>query len=268
MSRSGSYAEHLLCGVERPWIDGVTSHGDAAWWNPQRAGCRCVGEGGEHRRLHPEAVGVDRVQGLDDRRSRPVSGTDTPSPCLLPVDEQRRPCRGVAQRAGADEGEPFGRRVASVGAEADAAGSQPSELVDRPWEHAGLTGRASCGEHEVRAQQERWPNRFQPGEVRSSGSQRKTRIGDRRGPTRSSHRPCSSSAATSGPFRPLYGSRAGGSRTPNLLIRSQMLYPLSYERSRLRTGSLRGPAPDRNPRPPCVSRPGRSEAQGSQPASM
>jgi hypothetical protein len=27
------------------------------------------------------------------------------------------------------------------------------------------------------------------------------------------------------------GSALGGTRTPNLLIRSQMLYPLSYERS-------------------------------------
>jgi hypothetical protein len=27
----------------------------------------------------------------------------------------------------------------------------------------------------------------------------------------------------------------GGTRTPNLLIRSQMLYPLSYERRRTRT---------------------------------
>jgi hypothetical protein len=28
-----------------------------------------------------------------------------------------------------------------------------------------------------------------------------------------------------------FGSALGGTRTPNLLIRSQMLYPLSYERS-------------------------------------
>ncbi len=28
----------------------------------------------------------------------------------------------------------------------------------------------------------------------------------------------------------LFGGALGGSRTPNLLIRSQMLYPLSYER--------------------------------------
>ena len=28
-----------------------------------------------------------------------------------------------------------------------------------------------------------------------------------------------------------YGGALGGTRTPNLLIRSQMLYPLSYERS-------------------------------------
>src|SRR5215469_13567727 len=39
-------------------------------------------------------------------------------------------------------------------------------------------------------------------------------------------------------------SALGGTRTPNLLIRSQMLYPLSYERMRLlslrhRTGGLR-----------------------------
>jgi hypothetical protein len=32
----------------------------------------------------------------------------------------------------------------------------------------------------------------------------------------------------------------GGTRTPNLLIRSQMLYPLSYERSRT---SISDPAP-------------------------
>src|SRR5262245_6817737 len=36
------------------------------------------------------------------------------------------------------------------------------------------------------------------------------------------------------PARPLDSvSALGGSRTPNLLIRSQMLYPLSYERSSL-----------------------------------
>jgi hypothetical protein len=29
-----------------------------------------------------------------------------------------------------------------------------------------------------------------------------------------------------------FGGALGGTRTPNLLIRSQMLYPLSYERSR------------------------------------
>jgi hypothetical protein len=28
-----------------------------------------------------------------------------------------------------------------------------------------------------------------------------------------------------------FGGALGGTRTPNLLIRSQMLYPLSYERS-------------------------------------
>ncbi len=33
-----------------------------------------------------------------------------------------------------------------------------------------------------------------------------------------------------------FGGALGGTRTPNLLIRSQMLYPLSYER-----GSVRGP---------------------------
>ena len=33
------------------------------------------------------------------------------------------------------------------------------------------------------------------------------------------------SAATCG-----FGGALGGTRTPNLLIRSQMLYPLSYER--------------------------------------
>src|SRR5882757_5705468 len=41
-------------------------------------------------------------------------------------------------------------------------------------------------------------------------------------------------------------SALGGSRTPNLLIRSQMLYPLSYERSfgtESRQGRLRRPVP-------------------------
>jgi hypothetical protein len=42
--------------------------------------------------------------------------------------------------------------------------------------------------------------------------------------------------ASAGPFRdrpivPLTCGALGGTRTPNLLIRSQMLYPLSYERS-------------------------------------
>ncbi len=36
-------------------------------------------------------------------------------------------------------------------------------------------------------------------------------------------------------------SALGGTRTPNLLIRSQMLYPLSYERGC--RNSLRQPAP-------------------------
>ncbi len=52
-----------------------------------------------------------------------------------------------------------------------------------------------------------------------------------------------------GPFR--FGQGAcelgalGGTRTPNLLIRSQMLYPLSYERRRLH--SLRHQAPSALP---------------------
>jgi hypothetical protein len=33
----------------------------------------------------------------------------------------------------------------------------------------------------------------------------------------------------------------GGTRTPNLLIRSQMLYPLSYERTTQQYTAVRGP---------------------------
>ena len=36
------------------------------------------------------------------------------------------------------------------------------------------------------------------------------------------------------------GGALGGTRTPNLLIRSQMLYPLSYERQ---AGGFYGPLP-------------------------
>ena len=47
----------------------------------------------------------------------------------------------------------------------------------------------------------------------------------------------------------------GGTRTPNLLIRSQMLYPLSYERTTQQYTAVRGPAVrasgagERTPRP-------------------
>src|SRR5438067_11253040 len=37
-------------------------------------------------------------------------------------------------------------------------------------------------------------------------------------------------------------SALGGTRTPNLLIRSQMLYPLSYERTTQQYTAVRGPA--------------------------
>jgi len=36
-------------------------------------------------------------------------------------------------------------------------------------------------------------------------------------------------------------SALGGTRTPNLLIRSQMLYPLSYERTTQQYTAVRGP---------------------------
>ncbi len=37
-----------------------------------------------------------------------------------------------------------------------------------------------------------------------------------------------------------FGGALGGTRTPNLLIRSQMLYPLSYERVLRRQSTIRG----------------------------
>ncbi len=40
----------------------------------------------------------------------------------------------------------------------------------------------------------------------------------------------STGGQTAGPSISTFGRALGGSRTPNLLIRSQMLYPLSYER--------------------------------------